>query len=232
MPIPAWVATAAPLVGDVIGGLFGRSGQNSANEANLQIARENREWQERMSSTAYQRAAKDLEAAGLNRILALGGPSSTPAGNTATMLNKEAPLQEGISKGVSTALQAKMMRAQIANIEADTASKTPKVLIGKGLQGIADTVGPVINPSDPLGNARKWNEVFSTTAKMAKDNIQRVAESVGLGNQPGREEKLLLKILDEMDLGKMTVTEKLQWAAENPEKIQEYMKRRNIRGQN
>lgn len=47
------------------------------------VARENREFQLDASSTAYQRATVDLEASGLNRILALGGPSSTPSGSVA-----------------------------------------------------------------------------------------------------------------------------------------------------
>jgi hypothetical protein len=121
---------AGGLLGPIVGGLFGRSGQDSANEANYRIARENREWQERMSNTAYQRAAADLNKAGLNRILAIGRPASTPAGNVATMLNKNKQLAEGISTGVNTALQARKLNqeikeseARIANIDADTTLK-------------------------------------------------------------------------------------------------------------
>ena len=101
------------LAGPIIGGLFGRSGQDSANRTNLQIARENRAWQEMMSNTANQRAARDLEKAGLNRILALGRPASTPAGNIATMQNKNKMLAEGITAGVQTALQARRLNQEI-----------------------------------------------------------------------------------------------------------------------
>ena len=105
-------------LGSVVGGLFGKSGQESANRTNLMIARENRAFQERMSNTAYQRAALDLEKAGLNRILALGSPATTPAGNIATMQNVNQQLAEGVREASGKAIQAITAKQQLHNMRA------------------------------------------------------------------------------------------------------------------
>lgn len=46
---------------------------NRSMEFNAEQARLNREWQEHMRATAYQTAVKDMEAAGLNPIMAVTG---------------------------------------------------------------------------------------------------------------------------------------------------------------
>lgn len=116
---PAVIA-AIPAVGDILGGLIGERGQSAANRSNLQIAREQMQFQERMSNTAYQRSAADLKAAGLNRILALGNPASTPAGASARMESTKAPLQQGISNASHSAASMAKTVAEIKNIDANT----------------------------------------------------------------------------------------------------------------
>jgi len=110
-------------LGPIFGGLIGGIGQSSANAANERIARENRAFQERMSSTAYQRAATDLKAAGLNRILALGSPASSPGGSTAVMQNTKSALGAGVASATSSAVNLQSQLAQIENIKADTELK-------------------------------------------------------------------------------------------------------------
>lgn len=70
---------------DVIYNLFGQNSAQQQNNFNAQQAQINRDFQERMSNTQWQRAVADMEAAGLNSALAYSqGGASVPSGSTAS----------------------------------------------------------------------------------------------------------------------------------------------------
>lgn len=92
---PALIAGGASLLGSVGQWIGGRQSQQRQQD-----------FQERMSSTAYQRAMADMKAAGLNPMLAYQqGGASTPSGASFTPPN----VGDAVQAGVSTALESKRL---------------------------------------------------------------------------------------------------------------------------
>lgn len=101
------------LGGAVAGGLTGLLGGLFQNRWERDAARENRNWQERMSNTAVQRAVADYTAAGLNPALAYDKAASSGGGATAVVSN-------AVQSGLNNALQVKALQSNLALQQAQT----------------------------------------------------------------------------------------------------------------
>jgi len=176
-----------PLVGSAIisggssllGGLFGN---NSAKKA----AKRQMEFQERMARNAHQYEVEDLTKAGLNPVLSAGGSgSASPAGAMASVPNDNI-----IGDAVSSALQSKMINAQIDNMKMDTQKKQSE-RDATDTQGALNTImfqnqkktGLLLDAQLPeaAASAKMYSSEYGTLFKGIKDLSGGVADVIKSG---------------------------------------------------
>lgn len=181
------IGAAISAGGSLLGGALSSSGTQQANQQtayfNAMEAQKNRDFQERMSNTAYQRAMADMRLAGLNPILAYQqGGAGTPGGAQASAQFQNA--MEGIGQGVTSAAKGGERYLELQQLQADTEQKYTTADLNKAATNLhaANTAKANQDTVTSAAQAAKYNAETANVIASADNPAAMKAMYEGIAN--------------------------------------------------
>ncbi|AXH75960.1 MAG: DNA pilot protein [Microviridae sp.] len=159
----------------------------SANSFNAEQAKLNRDFQERMSNSAYQRQMADMKSAGVNPMLSINaGGAQTPGGGSASAVTPK-DTQMNVLGGISTALEYQKVQQQEDLADAAVRKTNTEIGLGpeeggtnmgleKGEQAVAKTQTDRANMVSARQNIRK-NEEDIEIRKLDKEILRSTKQA-------------------------------------------------------
>lgn len=173
--------------------LLGTVSQQATNASNVGLGKEQMEFQERMSNTAYKRGVADMKSAGLNPMLAYSqGGASTPIGSMPQV-------QNAVSAGVSSAGQSAAAISAMQQIKQSEAQT--ELLSASAAKTKSETMEQWLNSARALADLKGKNIDVNTAQAVfdAMNAAEKGSTEPGAGFKADvtrRKMEALLKQLD------------------------------------
>lgn len=172
------VSLGLSAAGGLVSNLWTDKRQKDAQDFNSAQAATQMAFQERMSSTAYQRSMADMKAAGLNPILAYQkGPASSPTGSMAS--TSFAPASDVMTPALSSAMQSKRLTQELDNMATQN-----KLLASQVVQtnaSTAKTVAETAVTTEMLKEAERKGKLGEIDKKFYESTAGTILRNLGLG---------------------------------------------------
>lgn len=150
---------AAPIIGGLLGGLLNRDAQDSANDANKDIANQNADLQREFAQMGIRWKVEDAKAAGIHPLAALGAPTASfsPSAVGVSANTAMGDAVSGMGQDISRAMMASATKEERAHNDAMKAEQLDNAkLQNELLRSQISTINrptnpPLPSPMSPMG---------------------------------------------------------------------------------